>query len=491
MKTRLMMTMTVLIVLLIALPVINRAMAAPAIVDSGSCGTNVTWTLDEQGLLTISGTGDMADNAFENRTDIVRVKIGNGITSIESCAFRKCSLTSITIPNTVTIIGDMAFYNCENLKIVTIPNGVASIGDYAFSGCSRMERITIPNSVQSIGDNAFKDRGSSLEVYCYESSYAYTWALDHNLSCTDLGEKYFPIQMSLPETCMLDAGKSEDLVPIFFPDGTYDLVWTSSDPTIVSVSGGTVTGLAKGTATITARCAREDGVTVTASCAVTVNACTHIPVTAISAIEPTCTTAGRTAQIVCSECGAILSASEVIPALEHDVILHEARAVTCTEIGWDAYETCSRCDYSTYAEIPAKGHTVIQDAYIPPTRTTWGAQAGSHCSVCGEILEGKEPVAPLKDDPVVCLPADVEALGEEAYMNSGVVCVTLPAECKTIGAKAFAQCPSLVVIEIPAGCTSIADDAFDGSPDVVIVTTSGSFAAGYADQHQITYMIIH
>lgn len=71
-------------------------------------------------------------------------------------------------------------------------------------------------------------------------------------------------------------------------------------------------------------------------------------------VEPTCTTAGSKSKH-CSRCEA---KSEVtsIDALNHDIIPHEAKSATCTEIGWDAYDTCSRCDYTTYSEISALGH---------------------------------------------------------------------------------------------------------------------------------------
>ena len=87
---------------------------------------------------------------------LISITIPNSVTSIGENAFAFCScLTSVTIPNSVTSIGKKAFYGCFGLTSVTIPNSITSIGDYAFAHCSGLTSIVIPNSVTSIGDNAF------------------------------------------------------------------------------------------------------------------------------------------------------------------------------------------------------------------------------------------------------------------------------------------------------------------------------------------------
>ena len=82
--------------------------------------------------------------------------IPNSVTNIGDYAFYGCSgLTSITIPNSVANIGDDAFTSCSGLTSITIPNSVTTIGDYAFYGCSGLTSIDIPNSVTIIGGRAF------------------------------------------------------------------------------------------------------------------------------------------------------------------------------------------------------------------------------------------------------------------------------------------------------------------------------------------------
>ena len=88
------------------------------------------------------------------------------MTSISQSAFEGCSsLTSVTIPDSVTSIGGWAFYECTSLTSIEIPAGVTSIGPRTFWGCTSLESITIPNSVTSIDSNVFIDCNSLKNVY--------------------------------------------------------------------------------------------------------------------------------------------------------------------------------------------------------------------------------------------------------------------------------------------------------------------------------------
>jgi hypothetical protein len=98
----------------------------------------------------------IGNDAFFECTKLTNVTIGNGVTTIGDHAFYYCTnLIGVAIPNTVTSIRDYAFCGCSSLTNVTIGNGVTSIGEEAFSACSRLTNLTIGNSVTSIGNNAF------------------------------------------------------------------------------------------------------------------------------------------------------------------------------------------------------------------------------------------------------------------------------------------------------------------------------------------------
>ena len=98
-----------------------------------------------------------------------------------------------------------------------------------------------------------------------------------------------------------------------------------------------------------------------------------------AAKAPTCTAIGWDAYETCSRCDHTTYAE--LPALKHNLVRHVAKAPTCTEIGWDAYETCSRCDYTTYAELPAQ-HDLRHHAAKAPTCTGIGWDAYDTCSRC-------------------------------------------------------------------------------------------------------------
>jgi hypothetical protein len=109
-------------------------------------------------------------------SSLTDVTLPNSVTSIETAVFLECkSLTSITIPDSVTNIGKRAFEECENLTDVIIPESVTSIGSEAFSNCSSLSGLIIPASVTDIGDYAFSGC-KNLTLTVQEGSYAEQYA---------------------------------------------------------------------------------------------------------------------------------------------------------------------------------------------------------------------------------------------------------------------------------------------------------------------------
>ena len=151
---------------------------------------NLLWKLDQStGHLTISGSGSMED--FDHGSDcawsahknaIQSVTIEEGVTSIGSAAFCKCSnLKIVEIPSSVSSIFTEAFADCISLISIKIPMSVTFIGRGAFIGCSGLKSIEIPQNVTSIGSDAFKGCDSLIQI---ENGVKYVvhWAIECDTS---------------------------------------------------------------------------------------------------------------------------------------------------------------------------------------------------------------------------------------------------------------------------------------------------------------------
>ena len=131
--------------------------------------------------------------------------------------------------------------------------------------------------------------------------------------------------------------------------------------------------------------------------------------------EPTCTAGGYTTYTC--HCGDTYD-SDYVSALGHDTENHDGKASTCTEIGWIDYETCSRCDYTTYAEIPARGHSYSTHIITTPTCTEQGYTTHT-CSKCGDFYVDSfvEATGHNEENYVVKTPTCTE-VGREIVMCS-------------------------------------------------------------------------
>lgn len=183
----------VMLVMMMALGLSSAMIPAQAAnTASGSCGSGLKWTLSDEGVLAVTGSGAMdnysdprnstavspwyanrglirtvniadtvtnvGDYAFSDCQNLTRISLGGGLTRIGKGAFELCDvLSAVTVPAKVTVIEDGAFSGCTNLANVTLPEGLAKIGNYAFSVCENLQYIQIPQGVAAIGEYAFTD----------------------------------------------------------------------------------------------------------------------------------------------------------------------------------------------------------------------------------------------------------------------------------------------------------------------------------------------
>ena len=346
---------------------------------------------------------------------------------------------SLTIPETidgypVTEIGDEAFLNCTGITAVSLPSSLTKIGGFAFSGCTGLSSIDIPAGVTDIRQHAFDGCTSLASVTLSDDLAVFTKGVFKN--CTSL-KTMNPVHRTKVTSVSLDmAAQSVDhkstvsISATVTPSNANNtaLIWTSSDETIATVVGGTVTGVAPGEATIT--CTAADNSAVSAVCTVTV-----VPVkpTSISADDltvtlgetksvsvqlvpdyATCTFSytvadntiatvgadgtvtgiaiGQTTVSVASDNNLSTDLTVTVVCPGHNIITDAAVAPACEATGLTEGSHCSICNEVLVAQevVPATGHTVVTDAAVPHTCTEDGLTEGSHCSVCEKVLVAQE-----------------------------------------------------------------------------------------------------
>ena len=246
--------------------------------SSGSYGEFLKWTLDSDGVLTISGNGPMPDSCIEDyysdTKKATKVVISDGVTSIGDYAFiefhdlksvsipdtvtriGKCALAfcygiksidipasvvslgegalsycagfeSITIPSSVTEIEDYTFSYSKNLKTVVLPDTITSIGDLAFSGCDKLESVNIPDSVVRIGECAFSDCISLRSITVPDSVRSISE--DAFSGCINLESVSLPEDLSVAVTTVAASGTNNTTTTTSLTTNAVKTTLTTSD----------------------------------------------------------------------------------------------------------------------------------------------------------------------------------------------------------------------------------------------------------------------
>lgn len=135
----------------------------PKVLYYGNCQKDgFSWTIDEDGVLTVSGTGAMHNSNswtyndwWEHRSYVKTIVVSQGVTHIGNYAFVGIPFEKITLPASLTSIGEGAFKNCSNFKTISIPSSVVKIADAAFVNCTALESISLPSALTTLGQQAF------------------------------------------------------------------------------------------------------------------------------------------------------------------------------------------------------------------------------------------------------------------------------------------------------------------------------------------------
>ena len=452
--------------------------------DSGYCGgkgdgTNLTWTLDSEGTLTISGTGKMADfqlmkapwRPSGSSTQIRNIVIREGVTSIGNYAFSSChSLSTVSIPSTVEKIGVFAFYYNESLESVEIPNGVLSIGEKAFWACGKITDVTIPESVISLGDDVFGYCSSlqTIEVdagnrtFCSVDGVLFDKSVSKLLAYPFAGNAVYAVpecvteigayafsgcsglkQLSLPDDLLAIRDSAfmgcKSMESITLPEGLQQIgkqVFDSCSglKTLVMPDSVTVLGenafqfcglrfaeLSSGLTEIKRDlfyyCSNLQCLVIPSGIR-TVGADAFYSCKALNTIHYTGTA---------SEWSSIVGMTDASfdTSIVHfgcTTVVDHAVEPTCTDSGFTEGRSCAKCGAALISQeaVPTLGHIAVIDQAVSTSCTESGLTEGSHCGRCDEVLVPQEVIPALGHTFAVT--SAVPATCTEPCLTAGLHC---------------------------------------------------------------------
>ena len=409
--------------------------ASASTVASGTCGaqgSDLTWTLDSDGVLTISGTGEMADYKnsnksrapwYEYRASIFRIVIREGVTRIGAYAFHYCSsLTSVNIPDRVTQIGGAAFYGCSALTSITLPNGVTQISACTFDCCSSLTSVTIPDGVTQIGGSAFHGCSSLTSVAIPDSVTQIDSAVFSG--CTSLTSAAIPNGVTQISNYAFHG--CSDLTSVTIPEGvtqigTQAFCGCSSLTSVTIPDGVTQIGsdVFRGCSSLTS-VSIPNSVTQIGSYAFSgCSGLTNVSIPNSVTVIEDCTFSG------CSGLTRVTIPNSV------------------TKISYRAFYGCSG----------------LMSVTIPNSVTQIGGSAFQDCSGLTSVT----------------IPEGVTSIGYQAFYGcSGLTSATISNSVSTIAYMTFCRCSRLMSVIIPNSVTRIGSSAFEYCSSLTSITIPDS-----------------
>ena len=462
---------------------------------------NLTWKLDANGTLTISGTGAMKDyNDNDNRSPIYKnssvkkIVVEKGVTSIGESAFENCSsLTSVMIPDSVISIGTSAFHSCSRLPSITIPDSVTSIGNFAFEACNSLSSITLSNNITSIGNWAF--HGCSLTSITIPDSVTSIGAMAFH-SCSNLKSITIPDSVTSIESAVFYNCTS--LTSITIPDsvtsiGSYAFSECSSLTSITIPDSVTSIGYdalsdCSNLKTISLSCKSSLKKSNFGEQADLVSASHTLKKTEAKAA--TCSEDGNKEYWTCEYCGkyflsddanpetakAVEQSECMIPAIQHkNATTRGASKPTETAPGYSGDRYCPDCD-----AVFEKGYT-----YWVEDNLTWKLYEDGTLTISGtwkmknyNDTDKLSPVCRNSSVKKVVIEDGVTSIGDYAFYNcTSLTSITIPDSVTSIGYCAFNTCSKLTSITIPDSVTSIGNYAFKGCSNLSNITLSNNITS--------------
>lgn len=429
------------------------------IIAQGSCGTGLSFTMTEGGLLRISGAGDMTDYIWNNiPTDsgvhpyewyfVKKVVIEEGVTGIGTDAFHYCKqLSEVVLPSTLKKIGNGAFTDCEKLKSIVIPDGVTLIDMNVFSRCTSLQNVTIPVSVKTIDLAAFYGCDELTDVF-----YAGTEKQWKKVEIVALNDPFGSTKMHIHYNSNANGQPDDSSTPKVEQQGVCgkDLRWVLMSNGVVTISG---TGK-------------------------------MVDITAFNKQSWFTTYADDITQVVIEE--GVTTIGE--KAFDNCVNLESVKLPnSLTEIHKYAFRNCEslwdiaipdgvtqimtsafyKCTSLITIKIPdnAKiGETVfsqcesLKEVTLPETMTSINSGTFYKCRALTSIK----------------IPEKVTTIGEAAFEKSGLIEIELPRGATYIGTDTFHECVALKQIVLPDTIRTIKTGAFNDCPALESIVYLGT-----------------
>ena len=458
--------LSILLVLSLMLALVPAAFAVePA---SGTCGaegdgSNVTWTLDASGTLTFTGTGairDYASSAPPWRYSAVTVVVGEGITRLGAYMLAGSTVTSVSLPSTLTDVDTQALNGCRYLTGITFPDGVKTIGEQALSNCTSLTSVTLPASVETIGDRAFMGCTMLASVTIPEGPthlgtnlFRGDWELKSILlpqSLTQLDESVF-------SSCGIETITIPDNVTVigkkaFFASGLTDI----SIPAGVTDIGDRAFSQTRLTSVTVPATIRSFGKYIFSEC---VDLHTAVLAEGIT----------RVSDGMFRDCTNLA-----------DVTLPQ----TLTAIAQQAFSGCTDLEHIALPETTVKygacafSGTYLTDVRFPAGTSYLGKGVLSNMPVLQQITlpdgltsVGAELFLGDKELKEVTLPSGLTAVSDGMFSGcTALQSIDLPDTVAYIGESAFSGCTALTDLTFPAGLESFGREALQGCSSLTEIT---------------------